>query len=188
MANSTLNAYTEQFKNWPSKFVGAKPTADQLETYHKLGARHGLQCLAGAMALRDNGVTGAEIVMACGNPQLNKMRGFISDALVKRLPMPKRQGHEVYKLVVTPKGLQRIKQAEVRAAKLEAEGNQPTADKLPKVNVTDKPARKGTGKAKGASKRKPTADKLPAVTPISEPVSVIDAPANEPVTQTGQTV
>ncbi len=163
MANSTLNAYAEQFKNWPSKFVGAKPTAEQLETYHKLGARHGLQCLAGAMALRDNGVTGAEIVMACGNPQLNKMRGFISDALVKRLPMPKRQGHEVYKLVVTPKGLQRIKQAEVRAAKLEGEGNQP---------VADKPALKGTGKAKGAAK-----SGTPRVTKVKGKVTV--PPANE---------
>ena len=120
MANETLNAYAEQFKVWPGKFVGNKPTAEQLETYHKLGARHGLQCLAGAMALRDNGVTGAEIVMACGNPQLNKMRGFITDALVKRVPMPKRNGHEVYKLVVTPKGLQRIKATEAKAAKLEA--------------------------------------------------------------------
>ena len=148
MSNSTLNAYAEQFKVWPSKFVGAKPTADQLETYNKLGARHGLQCLAGAMALRENGVTGAEIVMACGNPQLNKMRGFITDALVKRVPMPKRNGHEVYKLVVTPKGLTRIKASEAKAAKLEAEGNKAVADKPAKAAGNAK----GTPKVKRAAK------------------------------------
>jgi hypothetical protein len=170
MTDNVLNAYAEQFKVWPAKFVGSKPTAEQLSTYHKLGARHGLQCLAGAMALRDNGVTGAEIVMACGNPQLNKMRGYITDALVKRVPMPKRNGHEVYKLVVTPKGLQRIKQAEVRAAKLEAEGNKA---------VTDKPA-KAAGKPKGTPKVK-RADKVPAIVkPASDAPSVtVTAPAIE---------
>jgi hypothetical protein len=78
------------------------------------------------------GVTNAQIVIACGAPQLNKMRGFITDALLKRLPVPAAaNGHQVYKLELTAKGLQRIKQAEARAAKQAEAG---TAD-------TDKPAK-----------------------------------------------
>ena len=175
MSNSTLNAYAEQFKVWPSKFVGAKPTAEQLETYNKLGARHGLQCLAGAMALRENGVTGAEIVMACGNPQLNKMRGFITDALVKRVPMPKRNGHEVYKLVVTPKGLTRIKASEAKAAKLEAEGNK-----------AEKPVAKAVAKAKGAPKVKRAAKGAAVETVTSAAPDAVTVPV-EPVTETNAT-
>ena len=173
MSNSTLNAYAEQFKVWPSKFVGAKPTAEQLETYNKLGARHGLQCLAGAMALRENGVTGAEIVMACGNPQLNKMRGFITDALVKRVPMPKRNGHEVYKLVVTPKCLTRIKASEAKAAKLEAEGNKAVVDKKATA-ITGKPGKaskrgKRLAKAAIAAENAAASDTLAGFTALPAP-------------------
>lgn len=138
MSNSVnvLKAYADQLALgiWNAKQAGPKPTAEMITTYHRLGARHGLQCLAGAMALRPDGVTGSEIVMACGNPQLNKMRGFVADALVKQVNMPKRNGHQVYKLELTAKGKARIE----RTAKLEAEklaaGEVKPADKPAKVS------------------------------------------------------
>lgn len=166
-SNEVLNAYAVFFKTWPSKFVGEKPTAEMLDQYHKLGARHGKQCLAGAMALRDGGVTGAEIVMACGAPQLNKMRGYITDAFVKRLPdAGSRNGHLVYKLVLTPKGLQRVKQSEAKAAKLEAAGK---VEKVAKPKVV---------KAVGTVKRKPKAKVTPVETPTVDAAPVTEMHAD----------
>ncbi len=136
--NNETNWYADTFKSWPVKLVGPKPTADMLSTVHKLNARPGKQALAIAMALRDGGVTGSQIVIACGAPQLNKMRGYISDAILKRLPAPpSSEGHTVYKLELTAKGKQSITRFEQRAAKLEAEG-----------------AAKAEGKAAGKAKPK----------------------------------
>jgi len=90
--------YATVFSNWQTKQLGAQPTNEQLGIIHALGARPGKQAMANAMALRDQGVTGNQIKAAAslfdGNPtpQLNKMRGFITDALVKRLPAGKRNG------------------------------------------------------------------------------------------------
>src|SRR5258708_39415836 len=92
------NYYSDVFKAWPVKLVGPKPTADMLATVHKLGLRPGKQALANAMALRDGGVTGSQIVIVCSAPQLNKMRDLVTDALVKREAMPKLKGNTVYKL------------------------------------------------------------------------------------------
>lgn len=141
------NWYGTVFKAWQAKQLGPKPTADQLASIHNLGARPGKQALAIAMGLRDCGVTNGQIVIACGAPQLNKMRGFITDALLKRLPVsPSPEGHTVYKLEVTPKGNQRIartlKATEVKAA----EGA-----------VTEKPA-KAVVKPAGKRKAKPVTD------------------------------
>lgn len=145
MTNQTeTNWYADTFKNWPVKLVGPKPTADMLSTVHKLNARPGKQALAIAMALRDGGVTGSQIVIACGAPQLNKMRGYISDAILKRLPVPpSSEGHTVYKLELTAKGKQSITRFEARAAKLEAEGAAKADSKA-----------KGTAKPKKAAKAK----------------------------------
>lgn len=120
MSKQITGWYENVFKAWQVKTVGPKPTAAQLDTVHRLGARPGKQALASAMALRDCGVTGAQIVMACGAPQLNKMRGFITDGLLKREAVPPTAvGHTVYKLTLTPKGATRIKNA---AEKPEAKG------------------------------------------------------------------
>lgn len=149
MTNATevMNAYNVFFKNWQVKLLGPKPTAEMLAQYHGLGARHGKQCLAGAMALRADGVTGSEIVIACGAPQLNKMRGLITDAFLKRLPdAGSRNGHLVYKLQLTPKGLKRIESAAAKAAALEAAG-------------------KGDGEAKAKAKAKTPAVKKATGTP-----------------------
>jgi hypothetical protein len=109
--DDVLGHYADVFKTWQSKLVGSKPARESLDTIHKLGARPGKQALANAMAMRPEGVTGSEIVIACGAPQLNKMRGFVTDGLLKREAVPPRNGHTVYKTSLTAKGAQRIKGA-----------------------------------------------------------------------------
>lgn len=177
MSNSNdTNWYGHVFKAWQVKLLGSKPTADMLAQIHKLNARPGKQALACAMALRPEGVTGAQIVIACGAPQLNKMRGFITDSLLKRLPVSAAaNGHQVYKLELTAKGLQRIKQAEARAAKAAEAGETAEADKPAKVK---KAAVKAAGKGKGASKRKPKAE-----APVTEQAPEQPAQAAEQVTE-----
>jgi hypothetical protein len=158
------NWYTAIFKTWQVKALGPKPTAEQLATIHKLGAKPGKQALASAMALRECGVTNPQIIQACGNPQLNKMRGFITDVLLRREPVsPSPEGHTVYKLTVTPKGLQRIKSAEARAAKAEAEGNAKPEGEAKVKKVTGKAAVKAARKAKvkAAAKPAPEAEAAP---------------------------
>ena len=106
MTNTSNHAahYATFFKSWAANLLGAKPTAEQFAAVHGLGLRPGKQALANAMALRDKGVTAGQIVIACGAPQLNKMRDLITDAFVKRMPVPKTaEGHTVYKLELTAK-------------------------------------------------------------------------------------
>jgi hypothetical protein len=121
------------------------------------------------MALRDCGVTGAQIVMACGAPQLNKMRGFITDGLLKRLPVaPSSEGHTVYRLEVTTKGTKRIEGNGKRAAEAEAKGEgetKPKATSKAKGASKPKTKAKATSKAKGASKAKAK----PAVSEADKP-------------------
>lgn len=160
MSNAT-NYYTDVFKAWPVKMVGPKPTEAMLDTVHKLGLRPGKQALANAMALRDCGVTGSQIVIVCSAPQLNRMRDLITDALVKREAMPKVNGNTVYKLAVTPKGLQRIARTEKQLAQAAEAGK---ADGAPKAKAV-----KGT--------RKP---KVAAETVTEQPAPVTDAPVEQP--------
>lgn len=122
MSKQITGWYADVFKAWP-KGVGPKPSAADLDTIHKLGARPGKQAMANAMALRADGVTGSEIVIVCGAPQLNKMRGFITDNLLKREAVPPRNNHTVYKLTVTAKGQARVK------GKVQAEADAPKPDK-----------------------------------------------------------
>jgi len=145
MSNIETNAATHYgplFKNWQLKTLGPKPTADQLASVHGLGCRPGKQALAIAMSTRDCGVTGSQIVMACGAPQLNKMRGLVADALLRELPAPLAEnGHKVYRNEVTAKGKQRIERvAKADAAKVAA-GTAET-EKAPKAKAVKKPARK----------------------------------------------
>jgi len=114
MTKDITGHYTNFFTAWDSKALGPKPTASELDAIHKLGARPGKQALANAMSLREKGVTGAQIVMATGAPQLNKMRGFVQDGLLKREAMPAdAKGHTVYKMTLTAKGTAKIKGASV---------------------------------------------------------------------------
>lgn len=147
------NWYGNVFKSWQVKQLGPKPTAEMLASIHGLKARPGKQALACAMALRDCGVTAGQIVIACGAPQLNKMRGFITDALLKRLPVPpSSEGHTVYKLELTAKGKQRIASTEKQAAKAVEAGAGEQAEKPAKpvkAKAAKKAARKAAVKAKG---------------------------------------
>lgn len=155
-ANNATGWYANVFKGWPTKLVGPQPNAAQLDTIHLLGARPGKQALANAMALRDGGVTGAQIVMACGAPQLNKMRGFVTDGLMKFEAVPPADnGHKVYKLAVTAKGNARIDKARKAAEAQAANGGQPVT----KAKRKAKPA-KDTGPAQ------PKADPVDTVTPV----------------------
>ena len=152
-ANNASDWYATTFKQWP-KQVGPKPTAEQLDTIHKLGARPGKQALANALMLRDGGVTGAQIVMACGAPQLNKMRDFVSKGLAKRVPISNdAAGHTVYKLTLTPRGTAKVAKA------------------VAPVEGDAKPAK--------ASKHKAKADKPVDVQPVAMPVN--EPVADQPV-------
>jgi len=137
--NDVTGHYTNYFKGWQVKQLGPVPTASQLDAIHKLGARPGKQALANAMALRDCGVTGSQIVMACGAPQLNKMRGFIADGLLKREAVPADgKGHTVYKLTLTAKGNTRIGKAAPAAEAVTAKpvkAKKAKKVKQPKVDI-----------------------------------------------------
>jgi hypothetical protein len=168
------NWYTNVFKSWQVKQLGPKPTAEMLASIHGLKARPGKQALACAMALRDCGVTAGQIVIACGAPQLNKMRGFITDALLKRLPVPpSSEGHTVYRLELTAKGKQRIASTEKAAAK-QADAGQVDGEAKPAKAV--KAAVKAAGKAKGKGKVKAVdtvaADAAPTGEAVSQPEAV----------------
>lgn len=135
-----VNYYTNAFKAWP-KQAGAKPTEAMLATAHAF-ARPGKQALALAMMLRDSGVTGGQIVMACGAPQLNKMRDTVAKGLAKRVPISATaEGHTVYKLALTSKGEGKVKAAAqvapaakpAKVQKVKAEKPAPVAPVTPAV-------------------------------------------------------
>lgn len=173
---SEANWYGDVFKHWSTPHLGPKPTADMLATTHALGCRPGKQAMAIAMSLRDCGVTGSQIVMACGAPQLNKMRGLVTDAYLKRIAIsPAANGHKVYKLEVTAKGKQRIERAVKAAAALEAEGKAKADDKPVKRATKPKGAVKAKGKVKAPKADKPAAE--PAMVPVPE-----TAPVEQPTT------
>lgn len=178
MSNAHTVYYAETFKSWAgpkAKLLGAKPTEALLANAHGLGCRPGKQALAIAMAMREHGVTGGEIVIACGAPQLNKMRGLISDSYLKREAAPLRDGHTVYKLAVTPKGLQRIKRTEAAVAKADEAGKADDS-KPAKAKTTTAPRKPRTAKAKPADVN--TGE--PAATGNDMPVSNATAPAEQP--------
>ena len=113
MSKANVNDwYAIAFKAWPVKQLGVKPSAEALDTIHKLGARPGKQALANAMYLRETGATSGQVVIACGAPQLNKMRDFIAKGLLKQVPISKTAaGHTVYKLALTAKGTAKVNKA-----------------------------------------------------------------------------
>lgn len=181
MSNIETNAathYAPLFKNWQLKVLGPKPTAEQLASVHGLGCRPGKQSLAIAMSTRDCGVTGSQIVMACGAPQLNKMRGLVADALLRELPAPLAEnGHKVYRNEVTAKGKQRIERVAKAEAAAVAAGAAET-DKAPAKAKVKKPALSLTSRAKSPRKAKVT------VPPVNEAeiIERVDVPVNDGAT------
>lgn len=170
-ANAIGVQYKPFFDNWDAKVLGPRPSAEMLTKVHGLGLRHGKQALACAMSLRADGVTGSQIVIACGAPQLNRMRGLIAEGVFKRLPASNNgQHHTVYKCEVTPKGEAEIKRlekvAENSAASTKPKAEKPKAKaKAPKVKAKPvKASRKANAKpAKVDSKIEPVAE--PATAP-----------------------
>jgi hypothetical protein len=157
------NVYAPFFKGWQSKVLGSKPTDELLATVHGLGLRHGKQALANAMALRPEGVTGSQIVMATGAQQLNRMRGLIAAGVVKREAVAaNEQGHTVYKITLTAKGSAAIKRAAEAAEKAT-------------LSQAEKPVK---AKAKKARKAKPA--KAEPVEPVSDTEDTTQAAVTQP--------
>jgi hypothetical protein len=174
MSNDQANWYGNVFKSWNVKALGPKPTAEMLANIHGLQARPGKQALACAMALRDCGVTAGQIVIACGAPQLNKMRGFITDALLKRLPVaPSAEGHTVYKLELTAKGKQRVERTAKAAEKAVEAGQADTAEKPVK-------AKKAGGKSAVKAARKAKVKAATVAAETETPTGEADKPADVP--------
>ena len=173
MANSTLAHYTAFFSNWQANVLGSKPSAELLEKCHGLGLRPGKQALACAMSLRSEGVTGSQIVIACGAPQLNRMRGLIAEGIFKRHAAASNgQGHTVYMNTVTPKGESEIK----RLSKVLANATASTAvpPKVAKVKTLSRKANKIGVAAVAAAVVPPV-----AVTPAKQPVAPVTAPVDK---------
>jgi len=152
--------YSNVWANWSTKALGPQPTNDQLGTIHGLKARPGKQALANAMALRDCGVTGAQIKGAVAlidggaNPQLNKMRSLVDSGMLSWVPMPNVGAGKVYRTKLTPLGAQMVKgnaAATVHvtptlAAKAPKVDKAPVTAKAPKSGP--KPGRVSKAKAK----------------------------------------
>lgn len=166
------NAYANVLKGWQVKQLGPKPSEADFATVHLLGLRPGKQALANAMALRADGVSAAQIVMATGAPQLNRMRGLIAAGVVKRPMVPaNEQGHTVYKITLTPKGESVVKRATEAAEKAVVDGGAVKPVKAKGKAKADKPKRAP----------KPAKVTSEAVT-VTEPVAI--EPATLPATDT----
>src|SRR5882672_7027615 len=164
-ANDASTLYPAFFKKWQTagmlKLLGPKPTADQLAKVHALGPRPGKQAFIIAMALRDCGVTPAQMVLVTGTKHLNKMGDLTTDAYLREVLMPQVAGMKCYKREITPKGAARIERFNKAQAATVAAGEAETV-KAPKVKVTVT-AKKRTS---AVHKPKATADKLPTVSPV----------------------
>lgn len=141
-ANEALKPYATMFKGWQVKLAGDKPTGEMLATAHALGCRPGKQALAMAMALRAGGVTGGQIIAACGAPQLNKMRDTVAKGLAKWAALPMTEaGHKVYHLELTAKGNGKVsKAAEAPAAEKPAKAKRASKAKAKPAPVAEAPA------------------------------------------------
>lgn len=160
--------YTNVFANW-SKSLGPKPTSDELAVVHVF-ARPGKQALAGAMMLRADGCTSAQMKGASelfdgkNTPHRNKWVGSDGGQVMlgnfTREPVPGK-----YKITLAARGKKRVD--EVAKA----------ATTAPAQVVAKAPAK--AGKPKGAAKV------AKAKAPKAKPVEA--APAAPQVTETAPT-
>lgn len=167
------NTYAPFFKGWQVKALGPRPNDDLLAVAHGLGLRPGKQALANAMALREGGVSGSQIVMATGAQQLNRMRGLIAAGVVKREAVAaNEQGHTVYKITLTAKGTAAIKRAS------EAADKATLAQAAKPAKVSAKSKRKAERKAeRKAAVKAAEAQATPANEPVTEATSEAQAQA-----------
>jgi len=157
-----ISYYTNVTTQW-SRELGTKPTEAQLSLAHVFG-RPGKQSLAVALALRDGGVTGAQIKLASSlfdgkaTPQLNHMRDLIKARMFTREAVP-----GAYAITLAPKGQQFVDLHGAKAA-------EKLADK-----ASDKPAKKAKpAKAKGETVT------ITEAAPEAVNVPVIETPAEQP--------
>ena len=155
-----ISYYTNVTASWSKADLGKMPSEAQLSLAHVFG-RPGKQSMAVAMALRDGGVTGAQIKLASSlfdgkaTPQLNHMRDLITAKMFTREPVS-----GAYVITLAPKGQQFVDLHGAKAA-AKVEAKAPVA-----------------AKAKGKAKRKPATPAAPAETPVNEaPAPVEGQPA-----------
>lgn len=156
--------YTNQFANW-SKALGPKPTSDELAVIHAF-ARPGKQALAGAMMLRADGCTSAQMKGASelfngkNTPHRNKWVGSDGGQVMlgnfTREPVPGK-----YKITLAARGKKRVDELAKAATTAPAQ-------------VAAKAPAKAPSKPKGAPKvakaRAPKAKPVEA-TPVAPPVT-----------------
>ena len=133
-----VSYYTNVMQQW-GKQLGPKPTEAELALAHVFG-RPGKQSLAVALALRDGGVTGAQIKAVSAlvdgkpTPQLNHMRALVNAKMFTRQPVP-----GAYALVKGPNADRFIDLHGAKAA-AEAKPAKVKAAKKPRKAKAAKPA------------------------------------------------
>lgn len=147
--------YGVALKGWHKPTMGSKPGLELFEQAHALGCRPGKQALARALELRADGATDGQIKAACiaqwGNSgSHHNKRGELATAKLVKVTKTKPGAHTVYRIELTPKGVERVK------------GAVDTATATPAA----KPARKRTSK--------------PAKVNEPAPVVVDPAPVDQP--------
>lgn len=161
--------YTTVFAQW-SKALGAKPTSDELAVIHAF-ARPGKQALAGAMMLRAEGCTSAQMKGASelfdgkNTPHRNKWVGSDGGQVMlgnfTREPVPGR-----YKITLAARGKKRV-------------------DELAKASTTATAQAAAKAPAKAPSKAKGAAKPRKARVAKAKPVEA--APVAPQVTETAPT-
>ncbi len=188
-ANDASSLYPVFFKKWQTagmlKLLGPKPTSDQLAKVHALGPRPGKQAFIIAMALRDCGVTPAQMVLITGTKHLNQMGDLTTDAYLREVLMPQVDSMKCYKREITPKGMQRIERT-IKAEAATVAAGEAEAVKVPKVKAAASPnkaARKAAKKAKAIAATV-AADKAKKAAEASLPNPFTDAPMLNPAVNT----
>ena len=156
-----ISYYTNVMQSWSSSELGKKPTEAELSLAHVFG-RPGKQSLAVALALRDGGVTGAQIKAVSAlvdgkpTPQLNHMRDLVKARLFTREAVT-----GAYALTLAPRGQLFV---DLHGAK--------AAEKL--AGQQAEKARKVAGKPKGEGKPVEVTTQPVTETPTSEPATVTE--------------
>ena len=177
------NWYVASFKRWADKLCGPKPTEAELNLAHVVG-KPGKQSLALAMALRPSGMSGTQMMYACGGkPQNNHRRDLITAGFFKRIPASGPEGETVYKIELTAKGQKRVEMAAKKAADLETAGKvEPGKTGKAKPKAKGKASKPAKGPSKPASAPKaPKAPKVPQPQTLTSdaPSAIEGQPAND---------
>jgi hypothetical protein len=159
MTNHTSH-YANVFKGW-SKALGPRPTNEQLAVIHAF-ARPGKQAIVGAMALRDDGVTRAQMCQASAlfdgknTPHYNKWfgkgQGQATPAIGNFEPIAAAPG--TYRMKLSSKGAKWVKAQVDGAAKpeLKADG------KVAETRAARKAAKRKAKAAKREAEKPHTTD------------------------------